>query len=270
MSSSGETCHRVSHEESGTDQPSADSADQPWDHARRGGPSRGPGKAACRDAVERAGKHEVCSLQPACATGREGTHGVAPPFISRAARSDRGEAAHEERAGNDPARDLCRHRQRLALNRGHGGHGIETRRWPTDTNRRRASGAGHVDFRCGSLAGSRQRASIAGISRCRNSKKASDSASRRPASVVGPAKIGSIVVLPSGGDDAAQQTADALAAKLGGQIVTADPPVADLIVVGSQAGTPPGRLALSGAARTMLDASRGSVLVVPSGKPVQF
>lgn len=84
------------------------------------------------------------------------------------------------------------------------------------------------------------------------------------------AKIGSIVVLPSGGDDAAQQTADALAVKLGAQIVTAEPPVADLIVVGSQAGAPPGRLALSGAARTMLDASQGSVLVVPSGRPVQF
>jgi len=84
------------------------------------------------------------------------------------------------------------------------------------------------------------------------------------------AKIGSIAVFSSGGDDAAQQTADALAAKLGAQIVTPDPAVADLIVVGAQAGTPPGRLALSGAARTMLDASRGSVLVVPSGKPVQF
>jgi nucleotide-binding universal stress UspA family protein len=84
------------------------------------------------------------------------------------------------------------------------------------------------------------------------------------------AKIGSIAVLASGEDDAAQQTADGLAAKLGAQIVTADPAVADLIVVGSQAGTPPGRLALSGTARTILDASRGSVLVVPSGKPVQF
>jgi nucleotide-binding universal stress UspA family protein len=83
------------------------------------------------------------------------------------------------------------------------------------------------------------------------------------------AAISSVAVLPSG-DDAAQQTADALAAKLGAQIVSADPTVADLIVVGSQPGTPPGRLALSGAARTMLDASRGSVLVVPSGKPVQL
>ena len=84
------------------------------------------------------------------------------------------------------------------------------------------------------------------------------------------AKIASIAVLAPGGDDAAQQTADGLAAKLGAQIVTTDPAVADLIVVGSQAGTPSGRLALSGAARTMLDASLGSVLVVPSGKPVQL
>ncbi|HTU78402.1 MAG TPA: hypothetical protein VMF09_06555 [Solirubrobacteraceae bacterium] len=83
------------------------------------------------------------------------------------------------------------------------------------------------------------------------------------------AKIGTIAVLPPGGDDAAKQTGDALAAKLGAQIVAADPPVADLIVVGSQPGTPAGRVALGGSARTMLDASRGSVLVIPSGKPVQ-
>ncbi len=84
------------------------------------------------------------------------------------------------------------------------------------------------------------------------------------------ATIGSIAVLPAQGDDAAQQTADALTAKLGVQIVTGDAPTADLLVVGSQPGAPAGRIALSGAARTMLDASRGSVLVVPSGKPLRF
>jgi nucleotide-binding universal stress UspA family protein len=84
------------------------------------------------------------------------------------------------------------------------------------------------------------------------------------------ATIGSIAVLPSDGDDAAQQTADALAAKLGARIVAADASAADLIVVGSQPGTPAGRVALSGSARTMLDASRGSVLVVPSGRPLRF
>jgi nucleotide-binding universal stress UspA family protein len=84
------------------------------------------------------------------------------------------------------------------------------------------------------------------------------------------ASIKSIAVLGAGADGAAQQTADALAAVLGAEVVNADPPVADLIVVGSQPGTPAGRLALGGSARTMLDASRGSVLVVPSGKPVQL
>jgi nucleotide-binding universal stress UspA family protein len=80
------------------------------------------------------------------------------------------------------------------------------------------------------------------------------------------AKIGSIAVLP--GDDAAEQTGAALVAKLGASVVAADAPVADLIVVGSQPGAPAGRVALSGSARTMLDASRGSVLVVPAGKPL--
>ena len=84
------------------------------------------------------------------------------------------------------------------------------------------------------------------------------------------AAIGSIAVLPAEGDDAAQQTADALAAKLGARVVAADAAAADLIVVGSQPGAPAGRIALSGSARTMLDASRGSVLVVPSGKPLQL
>jgi nucleotide-binding universal stress UspA family protein len=84
------------------------------------------------------------------------------------------------------------------------------------------------------------------------------------------AKIASIAVPPVGGDDAAQQTAEALVAKLGASLVAGDAPVADLIVVGSQAGAPSGRVALSGSARTVLDASRGSVLVVPSGTPLQL
>ena len=79
------------------------------------------------------------------------------------------------------------------------------------------------------------------------------------------AKISSIAVFPADGHDAARQTADALATRLGAEITDAG---ADLIVVGSQADAPTGRLALSGSARRMLDASRGSVLVVPSGKPL--
>jgi nucleotide-binding universal stress UspA family protein len=84
------------------------------------------------------------------------------------------------------------------------------------------------------------------------------------------AAIDSIAVPPVDEDDSAQQTAAALAAKLGAQVVTNEAPVADLIVVGSQPGAPAGRVALSGLARTMLDASLGSVLIVPSGKPLQL
>jgi nucleotide-binding universal stress UspA family protein len=85
------------------------------------------------------------------------------------------------------------------------------------------------------------------------------------------AKTAALAVLAAGGDDTAQQTADALAGKLGARLIAAaDGADADLIVVGSQPGAPPGRIALSGSVRTMLDASRGSVLVVPSGKPLRL
>ena len=83
-----------------------------------------------------------------------------------------------------------------------------------------------------------------------------------------PTQIRSIAVLPVDEDDAAQQTASGLSQVFGAEVVEGVPPVADLIVVGSPRGAPVGRLVLSGTARGMLDASRGSVLVVPAGKPV--
>jgi nucleotide-binding universal stress UspA family protein len=81
-----------------------------------------------------------------------------------------------------------------------------------------------------------------------------------------PDTLATIAVVSPDGDDTAARSAEAVAAERGGKIV--DGATADLIVVGSQAGAPAGRVALSGAARTALDASRGSVLVVPSGKPL--
>lgn len=86
----------------------------------------------------------------------------------------------------------------------------------------------------------------------------------------GQSHIASIAVPSVEEDEAAAQTAGALAAKLGISVAAADGAPADLIVVGSQPGTPAGRIALSGSARSMLDASRGSVLVVPSGRPLQL
>ncbi|HXB16442.1 MAG TPA: hypothetical protein VNV44_11950 [Solirubrobacteraceae bacterium] len=82
------------------------------------------------------------------------------------------------------------------------------------------------------------------------------------------AAIATIAVVSPDGDETAARSAEALAGALGARLVGADGAGADLIIVGSQPGAPAGRVALSGAARTALDASRGSVLVVPSGKPL--
>jgi nucleotide-binding universal stress UspA family protein len=81
------------------------------------------------------------------------------------------------------------------------------------------------------------------------------------------ATVRTIGVFSADADDAAWETAQALADKLGASIDDGD---GDLIVVGSQDGAPAGRVALSGAARTQLNASRGSVLVVPRGKAARF
>ncbi len=83
----------------------------------------------------------------------------------------------------------------------------------------------------------------------------------------GDASIMSISLGSAEVDPAAQQTADALAEKLGGRVVR-DASNADLIVVGSQPGTGEGRIILSGAARGRLESARGAVLFVPSGRPV--
>jgi len=87
---------------------------------------------------------------------------------------------------------------------------------------------------------------------------------------LGDAGIKSIAVSTVAGDTAAQETADALAAKLGASIVESGGGDIDLIVVGSQPSASSRRITLSGSTRTMLNAARGSVLVVPSGEPVRL
>jgi len=84
------------------------------------------------------------------------------------------------------------------------------------------------------------------------------------------AAIHSIEVFAPDADTAAQQTATALAAKVGATIVAPDEGPVDLVVVGSQVGGPEGRIALSGQTRSLLNTARGSVLVVPHGKPVRL
>lgn len=79
--------------------------------------------------------------------------------------------------------------------------------------------------------------------------------------------IESIAVSPPDADSAARETAGALAAALGAEIVAAGGPDIDLIVVGSRPSVPGGRIGLSGAARAQLNSARSAVLVVPYGKP---
>ena len=86
---------------------------------------------------------------------------------------------------------------------------------------------------------------------------------------LGDAGISSIAVSTVDGDTAAQATADALAAKLGASVVDLDGGDVDLIVVGSQPSAS-SRITLSGSTRTILNAARGSVLVVPSGEPLRL
>jgi nucleotide-binding universal stress UspA family protein len=86
----------------------------------------------------------------------------------------------------------------------------------------------------------------------------------------GDAGIESIAVSAADGDHAAQESAEALADKLGATIVELGLPAVDLIVVGSQPNASARRITLSGATRTMLNSARGSVLVLPSGTPIRL
>jgi nucleotide-binding universal stress UspA family protein len=84
------------------------------------------------------------------------------------------------------------------------------------------------------------------------------------------AAIKSIGVVGADDEGAAQRTAEALAQRTGATIVGHGDASVDVIVVGSQAGGPNGRIALGGATRSMLNAARASVLVVPHGGSLAF
>jgi nucleotide-binding universal stress UspA family protein len=81
--------------------------------------------------------------------------------------------------------------------------------------------------------------------------------------------IQTIAVAAAESDTTARDSAEALAVKLGAEIVDLGPPV-DLIVVGSQPGASSRRITLSGSTRTLLNTARGSVLVLPSGVAIDI
>jgi nucleotide-binding universal stress UspA family protein len=72
------------------------------------------------------------------------------------------------------------------------------------------------------------------------------------------------------GDLSARETASSLADALGGQMAPRADHAVDLLVLGSQAGAPPGRVAVSAAAQYVIETARCPVLVVPRGGRVRF
>jgi nucleotide-binding universal stress UspA family protein len=78
-----------------------------------------------------------------------------------------------------------------------------------------------------------------------------------------------IATLAADGDTAVTETAEALAARLGGERVEFGEG-ADLVVVGSHASASEGRIALSGPTRAKLGDTRCGVIVLPRGRPIAF
>jgi nucleotide-binding universal stress UspA family protein len=80
------------------------------------------------------------------------------------------------------------------------------------------------------------------------------------------------VAVPFAGpvNDDARATAASLAEKLGATVVDANEDSIDLIVVGSQAGAPAGRVVVAGEVRNELNSARSSVLVLPAETRIEF
>jgi nucleotide-binding universal stress UspA family protein len=85
-----------------------------------------------------------------------------------------------------------------------------------------------------------------------------------------PLEIHTVCTINEGDDLSAHETAASLAARLGATVVEQARADVDLLVIGSQAGAPAGRVALSGAARYALETARCSVLVLPRAKALSF
>jgi nucleotide-binding universal stress UspA family protein len=84
------------------------------------------------------------------------------------------------------------------------------------------------------------------------------------------AKIETIAAIREEGDASAEETAEALAERLGARIATGRDDRIDLLVVGSRPGAATGRITVSAPAQYLIETVRCSVLVVPRGKPVRF
>ena len=83
-------------------------------------------------------------------------------------------------------------------------------------------------------------------------------------------RVRTIAAVGEDGDPCAQETAEALAARLGATLVERTSSDFDLVVVGSTPGTVTGRVRISSAAEYLIELSRCPVVVVPRGVAVLF
>ncbi len=83
-------------------------------------------------------------------------------------------------------------------------------------------------------------------------------------------RVTTVAAVDGDGDPSAQGTAASLAEKLGARMLERATQSPDLLVVGSRAGTTPGHVGLSGAARYLLETVRCSVLIVGREAPLRF
>jgi nucleotide-binding universal stress UspA family protein len=82
--------------------------------------------------------------------------------------------------------------------------------------------------------------------------------------------VGRIRVLADAGDEATETTARSLAAALGATVVEPGEGRGDLLVIGSRAEAPSGRVMLSAAAEYALETATGPALVLPRDVALEF
>jgi nucleotide-binding universal stress UspA family protein len=82
--------------------------------------------------------------------------------------------------------------------------------------------------------------------------------------------VATIRVVSEEGDPCPRETAEALAQKLGAQVVDTSGHNPDIVVVGSKPGTVNGRVTVSAAAEYMIELAGCPILVLPRGVAVRF
>jgi nucleotide-binding universal stress UspA family protein len=83
-------------------------------------------------------------------------------------------------------------------------------------------------------------------------------------------EVETVVAIGEEGDPCAQETAEALASRLGAEVGRPPGSDADVLVVGSKPGTVTGRVTISAAAEYLIELAGCPVLVLPRGVSVHF